>query len=125
MPKRSGILSTTPDTLIVAENSAPTPIGIVAPTDSGYPSSKLTITVTALPSDGTIFLSDGITPIYLGEKLTVSQLTGLKFQPKLGLFGVSSTFTYKVTDPSGLSAIGSATLSISPASIPPTITPCS
>jgi hypothetical protein len=38
----------------------------------------LTVIATALPSNGTIFLADGVTPVIAGETLTVQQLTGLK-----------------------------------------------
>jgi hypothetical protein len=31
--------------------------------------------VTALPSNGTILLADGVTPVHLGKTLTVRQLT--------------------------------------------------
>src|SRR5437762_4790067 len=110
MSKKLAGLTTTPDTLTVAESSGLTPIGVVPPKDTQYPSSKLIIKVTSLPSDGTIFLSDGVTRIYVGEKLTVTQLTGLLFKPTAGLFGTSSTFTYSVSDPSGATATGTTKL---------------
>src|SRR3954451_14566528 len=75
-------------------------IGIAAPTDSRYSSSRLSITVTALPDDGTVYMPNGVTPLSLGEALSVTQLTQLLFKPATGLFGTTSTFTYKVMDPS-------------------------
>ena len=42
--------------LTVAGNSGDTLIGIDAPTDSRYSAAQLTITVTALPTDGTVML---------------------------------------------------------------------
>jgi len=127
VPKKSSTstLTTTPDLLTVNENSGPTPIGIVAPVDSLYPSSRLTITVTALPSDGTVYLSDGVTPVSIGRTLSVAQLTTLIFKPTSGLFGTSSTFTYRVTDPSGTAATGIATVSIAADSRPPVTTAAS
>lgn len=127
MPKKlsTSTLTTTPDLLTVRENSAATPIGIVAPVDSLYASSRLTITVTALPSDGTVYLSDGATPVLMGQTLSIAQLTSLKFKPTSGLFGTSSTFTYRVTDPSGTAATGIATLSIAADSLPPVTTAAS
>src|SRR5438067_3934329 len=120
MPRKSTTsLTTTPDALTVEEDSGPTPIGILAPRDSQYAASRLTVKVTGLPTDGAIFLSDGVTAIYNGERLTVSQLTGLMFKPTVGLFGTTSTFTYTVSDPSGTTATGMATLSIAPDSMPP------
>jgi hypothetical protein len=103
---------TTDPTLTVAPNSSATPIGIPAPTDPNYSTSQLSVTVTGLPTDGTVLLSDGVTAVTAGEALTVAQLTSLMFQPTPGLSGASSNFTYTVTDPAGLTASGIETLSI-------------
>ena len=89
-------------TLTVAGNASATAINIPAPTDPNYAASQLAVTVTALPSDGAVLLSNGTTAVTVGETLTVAQLTGLEFQPTAGLFGQSSTFTYSVKDPAGL-----------------------
>ena len=123
MSKRIGTITTTPDSLTVTGDSGPTTIGIVAPHDSIYPSSKLTVTISTLPNDGTVLLSNGATSVYVHERLTVQQLTTLFFQPTPGAFNTSSTFTYQVTDPSGATATGTATLSIAPQNTPPTTTP--
>src|SRR6202790_3873856 len=109
-------LTTSATTLTVAETSAAIAIGIPAPTDSNYSATRLTATVTGLPSDGTVYLADGTTAVTAGETLTVAQLTGLTFKPATGQFSQSSTFNYTVTDPAGLSATGSATLAIGAAS---------
>jgi hypothetical protein len=124
-PPLSGSLAVDPTSLTVAENSAPTPIGIAAPTDPNYSASQLSVKITGLPTDGTVLLSDGTTAVTAGEILTVAQLTGLEFQPNAGAFGESSTLTYSVTDPSGLSAKGSATLAIGPDTTAPTTTAAS
>ncbi len=123
-------ITTTATTLTVAENSGATPIGIPAPVDNKYSSSQLTVTIKALPTDGSIYLAGGTTAVTVGEKLTVAQLTGLTFTPITGDFSQSSSLSYKVTDPSGASATGSATLAIGPAttttsSTAPTTTPAS
>ena len=118
-------LPATPATsLTVPENAGATAIGIAAPTDPNYAASQLSVQVTGLPSDGTVLLSNG-TAVTSGETLTVAQLTGLKFQPTAGAFGQSSSFTYTVTDPSGLSTTGSATLAIGPDTVAPTASPAS
>ena len=122
MAKKLITLTTFSDLLKVNENSGFTAIGIKAPSDSQYPASKLTVMVTGLPTDGTVFLSDGVTRVFVGERLTVTQLTSLLFQPTNGLFGTSSSFTYSVTDPSGTKATGSATLTIGPDIMPPVTT---
>ena len=62
-----------------------------------------------LPNDGTVLLSDGVTAVTAGETLTVTQLTGLLFKPTGGAFGQTSTLSYTVTDPAGLSTTGTAT----------------
>src|SRR5262249_11484130 len=64
-------------TLSVAPNSAATAIGIAAPSDIDNAQSSLTITVAALPSNGTVTL-DGTTAVTLGEALSTSQLSGLE-----------------------------------------------
>ncbi len=117
---------TTSASLTVSENAAATAIGIAAPTDINYTASQLSVTVTgALPTDGTVYLADGVTAVTSGEILTVAQLTGLKFAPTSGVFSKSSTFNYSVSDPSGLSASGSATLAIGPDTTPPVTTAAS
>ena len=119
---RTSTLTTTAATLTVAENAGPTTIGIRAPTDTLYAASRLKIKITALPSDGRVFLADGVTQVTLGEQLTVAQLTGLEFKPTVGLFGRTSTLTYSVTDPLGTTATGSASLTIAPDALPPVTT---
>jgi hypothetical protein len=61
-------LVTTPASLTVAENSGAIPIGIVAPSDANYAASQLSVMVTALPTDGTVLLSNGTTPVTVGER---------------------------------------------------------
>src|SRR5207302_977154 len=97
-------------------NATATAIGISAPSDINYAASALTIKVIGLPSDGSVYLADGVTAVTSGETLTVAQLTGLTFEPTSGVFSQSSQFTYSVSDPSGLSASGAATLAIGPPS---------
>ena len=121
---------TTPPTtsaasLTVAENAGTTAIGIAVPSDPNYAAAQLSVTVTALPSDGAVLLSDGVTAVTAGQTLSVAQLTGLMFKPTAGHFGQSSTFGYNVTDPSGLSTTGTATLAIGPDTTPPTISAAS
>ena len=58
--------------LTIAENTLATSIGIPAPTDNSYSSSALMVTVTGLPSEGTVLLADGLTPVTLGETVVSS-----------------------------------------------------
>src|ERR1700693_6212989 len=102
-------LTASSKSLTVAENSLATPIAIPAPTDTNFASSALVVTVTALPSHGTVVLADGITPVTLGETLTVAQLVGLKFRPTLDGFSTSSTFAFTVSDPADNPAASTST----------------
>jgi hypothetical protein len=108
--------------LTVNAGSGLTPIGITAPTDGSYAASDLAIVVTALPSDGTVYLGDGRTVVGSGQSLTVAQLTTLTFAPTPGVSGQSAQFSYTVTDPAGSSAVGTATLTVNPAASGHTLT---
>ena len=116
-------LSVTSASLSVAENSLATPIGIAAPNDVNYLSSALTVTVIALPTDGVVLFADDITPVTLGETLTVAQLTGLRFRPVTNGASLSSTFGFTVSDPAGNNASGTATLAIGSSTTPLLTTP--
>src|SRR5260370_41210096 len=122
---RHGKITTTSASLTVPENASATTIGLLAPTNTQYSPSQLTITVTGLPTDGTVLLADGVTKVYVGEILTVAQLTGLNFLPTPGLFSQRSTFSYSAADPSGAKASGSATLAIGSDTTPPVTTAAS
>jgi hypothetical protein len=74
------VLSQSSTSLSVSENSLATSIGIAAPVDTSFGSAALTVMVTALPSNGTILLADGVTPVNVGQSLTVQQLTALRFR---------------------------------------------
>ncbi len=112
---------TAPSSDVAATENTSVALGISAPNDPNYDASALAITVTSLPSDGTVTLADGTTAAISGETLSVGQLTGLLFTPTAHLFGASGTFAYTVTDPSGQSAGGSASLTIGPAIGDPTV----
>ena len=108
---------TTTASLTVVANAPATTIGIAAPTDPNYSASQLTVTLTGtLPTDGNVYLADGVTAVTSGEILTVAQLTGLKFSPTPGAAALSEELTYSVADPAGKSATGSATVAIAPPS---------
>ncbi len=107
-----GIPVTMPGTLTVVPGQGATPIGIQAPTDPNYAAAALSVSVTALPGDGSVDLADGTTPVTLGQVLGVGQLTGLTFLPTAGVSGTQSSFGYAVSDPAGNAAAGSATLAI-------------
>jgi hypothetical protein len=75
------VLGQSSTSLSVSENSLATSIGIAAPVDTSFGSAALTVMVTALPSNGTILLADGVTPVNVGQSLAVQQLIALRFRP--------------------------------------------
>ena len=97
-------------TLVVAQNSKATTIGITAPSDNLTARGALAIVVGALPTDGIVTLSSGSTPVTTGQTLTATQLQDLKFTPTPGASSQASTFTYSVTDEAGNAATGTAQL---------------
>ena len=109
-------LNVTSASLTVVENSKATAIAIAAPTDVTHADSALTVAVNELPTDGVVLLADGVTPVTLGETLTVAQLTGLTFRPTTNAANLSSQFAFTVSDPAGNTASGAATLAIAPSS---------
>uniref|UniRef100_UPI002615365B type I secretion C-terminal target domain-containing protein n=1 Tax=Accumulibacter sp. TaxID=2053492 RepID=UPI002615365B len=95
----------------VAEESSNSLLGLSPPTDAdGNP---LTITVTGLPSVGSITLADG-TPVSNGQVLTAVQLAGLQYDAPANLAAATTTsFTYSVSD--GLATTsGATTINLTP-----------
>ncbi|MEM0578811.1 Ig-like domain-containing protein, partial [Flavobacterium polysaccharolyticum] len=84
-------------TINVAEESTNTALGLAAPTDPD--SGVLTITVTGLPTLGTVTLANGTT-ITNGQMLTSAQLIGLQYDAPVDYNGTDSVgnFTYSVSD---------------------------
>jgi VCBS repeat-containing protein len=102
---------TTTVNLVVNEEEQNVFLGIVAPTD--IDSANLTITVTGLPSVGSVTLADG-TAITLGQSLSISQLTSLQYDAPMDVLAVTDTqFTYTVSD--GIdSTAGIANIKVNP-----------
>ena len=100
-------------TKIMDEDSTDFGLEISTPTDADGDS--LTITVTGLPTGGTLFTADGA-EVTNGMTLSISQLTGLTFTPDANLnddntdFG---SFTYSVSD-GKTSASGTVNISVTP-----------
>ena len=95
------------------EDSSDVGLDISTPTDADGDS--LTITVTGLPTGGTLYTADG-DEVTNGMTLSISQLTGLIFTPDANLnddntdFG---SFTYSVSDGS-TSTSGTVNISVTP-----------
>ena len=82
-----------------------TSLGLSAPSD--VDSTNLTITVTGLPSVGSITLADG-TAVTNGMTLTSAQLTGLQYDAPADIASNTNTsFTYSVSD--GTTTVNGAT----------------
>ena len=100
-------------TLTLDEDSSDVALGIATPSDADGDS--LTITVTGLPTGGTLTTADG-TEVTNNMTLSISQLTGLIFTPDANLntdntdFG---SFTYSVSDGS-LTSTGTVNISVTP-----------
>lgn len=104
--------------LTVFQNSGPTPIGILAPSDNLTAAGNLSIRAISLPTDGIVTLADGTTPITAAQTLTAAQLQSLEFTPTPGVIDQASTFGYLVTDGAGNSATGTAALRVAAAAAP-------
>ena len=108
-------------TLTLDEDSSDVALGIATPSDADGDS--LTITVTGLPTGGTLTTADG-TEVTNNMTLTISQLTGLIFTPDANLndnntdFG---SFTYSVSDGS-LTSTGTVNISVTPVNDVPEFT---
>jgi VCBS repeat-containing protein len=99
--------------LTLAEDAAPTPLNIAAPTDiDGDP---LTLLVNTLPDStkGQIRLNDG-SIVTAGQSLSVAELTSLVFAPAPNANGSAGSFSYTVNDGQGGIASQSITLDITP-----------
>ena len=100
-------------TLTLDEDSTDVALGISTPTDADGDS--LTVTVTGLPTGGTLTTADG-TEVTNNMALTISQLTGLIFTPDANLNDSNTdfgSFTYSVSDGS-LTSTGTVNISVTP-----------
>ena len=99
---------------VTAQVDTPTALDIAAPTDGD--GDALTVTVTGLPTGGTIRLSDG-TAAGINQTMTTAQLAALTFTPTAGTVGAAGSFTYIVADSRGGSAGQSVALTVNAAPV--------
>ncbi len=105
-------------TIDVNEQSVGTALGLSVPTDED--GSTFVITVTGLPSVGTVTLADG-TVVTNGMVLTSAQLAGLLYNAPADLAGLTSTsFTYSVSDGTAPAVTGTVTINVAPVNDAPT-----
>jgi Ca2+-binding RTX toxin-like protein len=100
-------------TLTILEDSAPSALGIQAPTDAD--GDALSVSVTSIPdaTKGQIRLSNG-TVVTAGSSLTLDQLTSLTFTPIANANGSAGNFSYTVSDGQGGSASQTLAITITP-----------
>jgi uncharacterized repeat protein (TIGR01451 family)/MYXO-CTERM domain-containing protein len=101
--------------LTFAEDAAASTLGISAPSDADTSAGGLSARVQKLPiaTQATLYLSDGVTPISVGQTLTIAQLTALKISGAADFNGAADAFVYVVNDPQGNSSTGTATANFS------------
>ena len=78
-------------TSTLAETGRARLLGTATPIDTNYSPSDLRVTVTGLPSNGTVLLADGLTPVHLTQSLSLVQLGTLKFGPARSGAGVPNS----------------------------------
>ncbi len=97
-------------TVVTPEDGGQVALGIDAPTDSDSPA--LTIAVTGVPANGTIYMADGTTVVSTATVLSLTDLQGLKFTPGAVTANTSDSFTYTVSDGFNAAVPGTVTLTV-------------
>jgi len=103
------------DKTMIAQDRVAVSLGIAAPTDPD--GDVLTVTVTGLPSGGTVRLADG-SAVAVNQTLSATDLPVLTFLAADGLSGDAGTFAYRVEDGHGAAAIQSVALQVVPSADP-------
>ncbi|MCD8425870.1 hypothetical protein LNJ40_11260, partial [Tenacibaculum dicentrarchi] len=91
------VLPTTDDITSASISSDAGATDIVNPTGNDTDGTVENYKITSLPSGGTLFLADGITPVTLNQVLTLAQADGLKFDPD-GSTNDDATFNIAAID---------------------------
>ncbi|CAO3363746.1 beta strand repeat-containing protein [Azospirillum palustre] len=102
------------DKTVMAQAGTPVALGIAAPTDANNDS--LTVTVTGLPTGGTLALADG-TAVTANQSLTAAQLAALTFTAAAGTVGDAGSFAYTVADGHGGTAAQTVALTVNAAPV--------
>ena len=109
--------------ITVDEDSTGTALGLEAPTDTDTPVADLIITVTELPTEGTIYFADGVTEVTEGAELTAAELAGLVYDAPTDVATPTDvTFAYTVDDGTNPVSNGSTTISLTPVNDAPEVT---
>ncbi|MBP2307330.1 Ig-like domain-containing protein [Azospirillum melinis] len=102
------------DKTVTAQAGTPVALGIAAPTDAN--NDTLTVTVTGLPTGGTLALADG-TAVTANQSLTTAQLAALTFTAAAGTVGNAGSFAYTVADGHGGTAAQTVALTVNAAPV--------
>nr|WP_222533361.1 Ig-like domain-containing protein [Azospirillum sp. 412522] len=102
------------DRTVTAQVGGTAALSIAAPTDAN--GDTLSVTVTGLPTGGTIQLADG-TAVAANQTLTTAQLATLTFTPAAGTVGDAGSFAYTVSDGHGGTAGQSVALTVNAAPV--------
>ncbi|MCG8239736.1 gliding motility-associated C-terminal domain-containing protein, partial [Tenacibaculum finnmarkense] len=113
------VLPTTDDLTSTSISSDADATDIVNPTGNDTDGTVENYKITSLPSGGTLFLADGITPVTLNQVLTVAQANGLKFDPD-GTTNDDATFNIAAIDNDSGEDATSATITIPLGNVLPT-----
>jgi len=76
------------------QNCGRLPIPLFAELAAGT-AADTSVVITELPSNGSVFLADGMTAIVLGQAITAAQLCGLTFRPVADSVGQISLLSYR------------------------------
>jgi uncharacterized repeat protein (TIGR01451 family) len=104
----------------IASSAGPTNIVGLDASDADGTIASYTVVTLPPAAQGTLFLSDGTTPVTAGQVLTLAQALSLKFDPS-GTFTGNVTFTFSATDNQGLVDVSAATYTISVGNNPPVV----
>jgi uncharacterized repeat protein (TIGR01451 family) len=95
----------------IPSTNGPTTISSLNASDTDGTVVSYTITSLPDPTQGTLYLADGITPVLQDQPLTLLEVAGLKFDPS-GLFVGDASFKYTATDNKGATDTSPATVVI-------------
>ncbi|MCG8732362.1 hypothetical protein G1K60_13040, partial [Tenacibaculum finnmarkense] len=113
------VLPTTDDITSASISSDAGATDIVNPTGNDTDGTVENYKITSLPTGGTLFLADGITPVTLNQVLTVDQANGLKFDPD-GSTNDDATFNIAAIDNDSGEDATAATITIPLGNVLPT-----
>ena len=83
--------------IYIPENCGRLPIPLFADLAVG-PTADKAVVITEIPSNGSVFLADGMTAVVCCQEITAAQLCGLTFRPAANAVGQISLLRYRSAD---------------------------